>query len=155
MRIVITAILVLAMSSRLALAETANIEKLKLAMDFPGTIEVLDVDMTEKHKLPDTKVRITTSIEDVGTINIELKKKPSSAEDAKKTIKIVSPDATNMVVTSLPDKGWMLTWQYNKEWSGVKVLKKVKGKWFLLDARPDSRAAADTVVAAFKSVRAM
>ncbi len=44
----------------------------------------------------------------------------------------------------------------NKDkWYGVKVVKKVKGKWFLLDARPESREAADTTVAAFKSVRAM
>ena len=152
----LTTLLVLAMSTGLALAETSNIEKLQLAIDFPGTIEVLDSDVTGKDKLPDTEVRIKTSNGDVGTISIELKKKPSTAEDAKKTIKIVSSDASNMVVTKLPDKGWQLTWQYNKDkWYGVKVVKKVKGKWFLLDARPESREAADAVVAAFKSVRAM
>jgi hypothetical protein len=149
-------LLTLAMSAPLAIAETTNIEKLKLAIDFPGTIEVLDTDVTGKKKLPDTEVRIKTSMAEVGTISIDLEKKVSAAEDAKETIKIVASDATNMVVTKLPDKGWLLTWQYNKDkWYGVKAMKKVKGKWYELDARPQSREASDAAIAAFKSVRAM
>lgn len=155
MRLLTTTLLVLAMATH-ANAEITNIEKLKLAIDFPGTIEVFDTDVTGKEKLPETEVRIETSMREIGTVHIELKKKPSTAEDAKKTIKMVASDATNLVVTNLPDKGWLLTWQYNKDkWYGVKAVKKVKGKWFLLDARPESREAADAAIAAFKSVRAM
>jgi hypothetical protein len=153
---ILTTLATLLLSTVLAHAEPANIEKLKLTIDFPGTIEVLDTDYTGKVKLPETEVRIKTSIREVGTVNIELEKKASTAEDAKKTIKIVASDASNMVVTKLPDKGWLLTWQYNKDqWYGVKMMKKVKGKWFELDARPESREAADTITAAFKTVRAM
>jgi len=147
-------LLVLALSARLAAAEAIKVEKLQLTIDFPGTLEVFDTDVTGKEKLPATEVRIETSVADIGTVHIEQKKSHASADDAKRTIKIVASDAKNIVVTPLPDKGWLLTWQYNKDkWYGAKLFKKIKGKWFLMDARPESREALDTIVAAFKSVR--
>jgi len=155
MRFLLAACLALSASFTVAAADEIKIEKLKLVIDFPGTLEIFDTDVMGKQKLPPTEVRIKTSIDDIGTVHIEQKKAHSTAEDAIKLIKITASDASNVVVAKLPEKGWVLTWRYNEDkWRGAKVFKKIKGKWFLMDARPESDAALQTIVAAFKSVRA-
>ncbi len=133
---------------------TATIEKLKLVIDFPGTLEIFDTDVTGKEKLPATEVRIETSIKDIGTVHIETVRAFQTADDAKRVIARKGSDATHVAIAKLPERGWILTWQYNEDkWYGVKVLRKIKGKWVLMDARPETREASDVILAAFKSVR--
>src|SRR5687768_18463801 len=105
------ALLIICLLAGTAAAEETKIEKLKLAIDFPGTLEIFDTDVTGKEKLPATDVRIETSIKEVGTVHIEQKKAHSTAEEAIKILKIATSDASNIVVTKLPDKGWIVTWQ--------------------------------------------
>jgi hypothetical protein len=131
-----------------------TIEKLKLALDFPGSLEIHDTDVTGKDKLPATEVRIETSIKEIGTVHVEIVRDYQTADDAKRVVAHKGSDTTNVAITKLPERGWILTWQYNKDrWYGVKVLKKLKGKWVLMDARPESREASDVILAAFKSMR--
>jgi hypothetical protein len=131
-----------------------SIEKLKLTIDFPGSLQIYDTDFTGKKQLPATEVRIETSTKDLGTVHVEIVRAYQTADDAKSVIARKGSDATHVAIAKLPEQGWILTWQYNDDkWYGVKVTRKIKGKWVLMDARPESRGAFDIIVAAFKSAR--
>jgi len=135
-------------------ATATSIAKLRIVIEIPGKVDVFDTDVTGKEKLADNEVRIETSNEHVGTMNLRFRPAYETANDAKGIVKIATSDATNIVVTKLPERAWILTWQYNNnKWYGVKVFKKIKGKWLLMEARPESREALELALAAFKSVR--
>jgi hypothetical protein len=130
-----------------------SIEKLKFAIDFPGSLQIYDTDTFGK-QLPATEVRIETSIGDMGTVHVEIVRSYQTANDAKSVIARKGSDATHVAITKLPEQGWLLTWQYNDDkWYGVKAFRKIGGKWVLMEARPESHEASDIIVAAFRSVR--